>query len=358
MADGITDFFQEYADDNPRQRKFETDEEIVAARKELDVFWREIEDEVQNTDFLLEDLTGDLTEWDFETSKKARDVIKKVLSVIVRKFGYRQEVVDKALDETFFYFASVTKGHFRPPYNGFFDNEETRPKMRQQTGKRQIITIISNGKKEDGEYQEETITIMHELGHLLEMNESTADLFAEVVFGTDRRHANDPKYDSTFDYILLERVGHAKFWKALRESEEAYKRLWDENIGEIQYDDMMNLRGAIYSHHNAKGDNNYLAEEIVKTDANDTVSILSFREVFDHLMLEEDPQVKKTLQKILDKQIQFIRNLDKKSYQKLQSRLPEIRKAANACVGICCRVLDRMKKHELNLQLENNDLLR
>ena len=78
-------------------------------------------------------------------------------------------------------------------------------------------------------------TVIHELGHAFGLGETLADLMAETFMGQEvsRRTQHNLAYNSTFDRILLETVGVARFWAAAYHSNEAFATLWNETFGDI-----------------------------------------------------------------------------------------------------------------------------
>ena len=78
-------------------------------------------------------------------------------------------------------------------------------------------------------------TALHELGHAFGLGETLADLMAETFMGqsASRRTQHNLAYNSTFDRILLETVGAARFWAAAYHSNAAFAALWDETFGSI-----------------------------------------------------------------------------------------------------------------------------
>ena len=78
-------------------------------------------------------------------------------------------------------------------------------------------------------------TALHELGHAFGLGETLADLMAEAFMGQEvsRRTQHNLAYNSTFDRILLETVGAARFWAAAYHSNEAFATLWNQTFGSI-----------------------------------------------------------------------------------------------------------------------------
>jgi len=80
-----------------------------------------------------------------------------------------------------------------------------------------------------------TRTALHELGHAFGLGETLADLQKEMLMGftASNRAQHNLAYNSTFDRMLLERVGASAFWAAAYHSNKAYATLWDDNFGNI-----------------------------------------------------------------------------------------------------------------------------
>ena len=111
--------------------------------------------------------------------------------------------------------------------------------------------------------------LAHELGHSMGLGESLTSLFAEIITGDNKvgspgyligqNQASLPfnfVYSSAYDRILLVKVGEKSFWTAVLSGTDSYRKLWNDNMGDIvSFDDMQLVRAvfdAQFVHKNIK----------------------------------------------------------------------------------------------------------
>jgi len=150
----------------------------------------------------------------------------------MRTMPFNQTFFETLLSRHRFYFAPVAPGY--DGYLGFYRNSD-----------RLIFTAMHHSAN-NSTNSFFVGTILHEIAHVFGLGESLAHLWSEELRGvTSAEWAGVWFRDSSFDRVLLNTVGAARFWRSAFSSNQIYGELWDEQLGHIvSFEDMQLARTA------------------------------------------------------------------------------------------------------------------